>query len=73
MRRIMTALGALALTTGVLVGTTASAPAPASAQVSAQAETGPAIHCIGYSLLMYASTGLCVYDRYFPVLTHPGS
>ncbi|WP_410573329.1 hypothetical protein [Amycolatopsis sp. cmx-4-61] len=69
MRRIITALGALALTTGVLVGTTAQAPAQASAQV----ETGPATQCIGYSLLMYASTGLCVHDRYFPVLTHPGS
>jgi hypothetical protein len=65
MRRITAALGALALTTGVLIGTTAPA--------SAQAENGPAGQCIGSSPAMFAVTSLCVVPRNFPVLTNPGT
>ncbi|MFT7867331.1 MULTISPECIES: hypothetical protein [Amycolatopsis] len=65
MRRITAALGALALTTGVLIGT--------AGPVSAQAETIPVGSCIGSSLEMFAVTGLCVLPRNFPVLTYPGS
>jgi hypothetical protein len=63
MRRITAALGALALTTGVLIGTTATA--------SAQAESWPVGSCVGSSLEMFAVTGLCVVPRNFPVLTGP--
>jgi len=52
MRRITAALGALALTTGVVIGPVAPA--------SAQAETGPAQRCIGSSLAMFATTALCL-------------
>ncbi|MBE8523016.1 hypothetical protein ILP97_36935 [Amycolatopsis sp. H6(2020)] len=65
MRRITAVVGALALTTGVLVGATAPA--------SAQAENGPASGCIGSSLEMFAVTSLCVVPRNFPVLTNPGT
>ena len=63
MRRITTALAALALTTGVLTGSTASA----------QADSGPAGNCIGSSLEMFSVTSLCVVNRNFPVLTNPGT
>lgn len=63
MRRITAALGALALTTGVLIGSAGTA--------SAQSESGPAGRCVGSSLEMFATTGLCVVDRNFPVLLLP--
>jgi hypothetical protein len=65
MRRITTALGALALTTGVLLGPAGTA--------SAQAESWPLGRCVGSSLEMFATSALCVVDRNFPVLTHPGT
>ncbi|MEV5712751.1 hypothetical protein AB0L41_02575 [Amycolatopsis mediterranei] len=65
MRRITAALGALALTTGVLIGATATA--------SAQAESRPVGTCVGSSLEMFAVTGLCVVPRNFPVLTSPAT
>ncbi|KDN21956.1 hypothetical protein [Amycolatopsis rifamycinica] len=65
MRRITAALAALAVTTGVLLATTATP--------SAQAEGWPAGHCIGSSLAMFATTGLCVLPRNFPVLTSPAT
>ncbi|MGW4058172.1 hypothetical protein ACWEGE_07825 [Amycolatopsis sp. NPDC004747] len=65
MRRITAALGALALTTGVLLGTTTTA--------SAQAESVPAERCIGSSLAMFATTALCVVPRTYPILIIPGA
>ncbi|MDQ7808650.1 hypothetical protein Q5425_33370 [Amycolatopsis sp. A133] len=62
-RRITAALGAVALTTGVLFGTAAPA--------TAQAEGSPTGRCVGSSLLMFATSALCVVDRNFPVLTGP--
>ncbi|WP_410643434.1 hypothetical protein [Amycolatopsis sp. lyj-346] len=65
MRRITAALGALALTTGVLIGTTGTA--------SAQAESVPAERCVGSSLAMFATTALCVVERNYPVITNPAT
>ena len=68
MRRITAAaVGAVALTTGVLFGTTA---APETAM--AQAESGPS-RCVGSSLAMFATTQLCVVERNVPAITQPGS
>ncbi|WP_206794084.1 hypothetical protein [Amycolatopsis sp. MtRt-6] len=63
MRRITAALAALALTTGVLSGTTAAA----------SAESGPAGKCVGSSLAMYATTQLCVVERTYPAITQPAT
>ncbi|MET8995626.1 hypothetical protein [Amycolatopsis sp. Hca4] len=63
MRRITAALGALAMTTGVLLGTAATA--------SAQTESIPAERCIGSSLAMFATTALCVVPRTYPILLIP--
>jgi hypothetical protein len=61
MRRITAAIGALALTTGVLLGTTGTA--------SAQAESVPPLSCVGSSLLMFDTASLCVVDRsHFPAI-----
>ncbi|WP_410672201.1 hypothetical protein [Amycolatopsis sp. cmx-4-68] len=61
MRRITAAIGALALTTGVLFGMTGAGTA------SAQAESVPPLSCVGSSLLMFTTTSLCVVDRsHFP-------
>lgn len=65
MRRITAAVvGALALTTGVVLGTTAA---------SAHAESGPAGRCVGSSLAMYATTQLCVVERNYPAIAQPGT
>ncbi len=69
MRRITAALGALALTTGVLVGATA----PAATSASAQAESIPVGSCVGSSLEMFAVTSLCIVPRNFPVLGIPAT
>jgi hypothetical protein len=61
MRRITAAIGALALTAGVLLGVTGTA--------SAQTEGVPPLaSCIGSSLLMFNTTALCVVDRQYPVI-----
>ncbi|MGV9360758.1 hypothetical protein [Amycolatopsis sp. NPDC003731] len=77
MRRITAALGALALTTGVLIGASAAASVPASAttsaSASAQAESVPAERCIGSSLAMFATTALCVVPRTYPILLIPAT
>ncbi|MDS0134203.1 MULTISPECIES: hypothetical protein [unclassified Amycolatopsis] len=79
MRRITAALGALALTTGVLIGASAaasvsaSATTSASASASAQAESVPAERCIGSSLAMFATTALCVVPRTYPILLIPAT
>lgn len=77
MRRITAALGALALTTGVLIGASAaasvSASATTSASASAQAESVPAERCIGSSLAMFATTALCVVPRTYPILLIPAT
>ncbi len=65
MRRITATIGALVLTTGVLLGATGTA--------SAQAESTPGTRCVGSSLAMFATTALCVVDREFPVLVAPGA
>ncbi|MFB9683492.1 hypothetical protein [Amycolatopsis plumensis] len=65
MRRITAALAALAFTTGVLITTTATTTA------SAQAEIWPGVRCVGSSLEMFATNGLCVLPRYYPVLVIP--
>jgi hypothetical protein len=60
MRRITAAIGALALTTGVLLGTTGTA--------SAQVESVPPRVCFGSSLALFDATALCVIDRtHFPI------
>ncbi|MGW3994795.1 hypothetical protein [Amycolatopsis sp. NPDC004772] len=73
MRRITAALGALALTTGVLTGASAAAPVSATPSASAQAESVPAERCIGSSLAMFATTALCVVPRTYPILLIPAS
>ncbi|WP_372669963.1 hypothetical protein [Amycolatopsis kentuckyensis] len=65
MRRITATIGALALTTGVLLGATGTA--------SAQAEPTPGVRCVGSSLAMWATNALCVVDRQYPLLIIPGS
>ncbi|WP_158226939.1 hypothetical protein [Amycolatopsis vastitatis] len=65
MRRITATIGALVLTTGVLLGATGTA--------SAQTESTPKVRCVGSSLAMWATTALCVVDRNFPVLITPGA
>ncbi|WP_158263036.1 hypothetical protein [Amycolatopsis sp. CA-128772] len=63
MRRFTATIGALALTTGVLFGTAGAA--------SAQTESVPLLRCVGSSLEMFATTGLCVLPRNFPILGAP--
>ncbi|MEU4245888.1 hypothetical protein AB0F15_00585 [Amycolatopsis sp. NPDC026612] len=65
MRRITATIGALVLTTGVLLGATGTA--------SAQEESTPGRSCVGSSLAMFATTALCVVDREIPVLVTPGA
>ncbi|SEF24131.1 hypothetical protein SAMN05421837_102581 [Amycolatopsis pretoriensis] len=65
MRRITATLGALALTTGVLLGATGPA--------SAQAEPTPGVRCVGSSLAMWATNALCVVDRQYPLYIIPVS
>lgn len=62
MRRITATIGALALTTGVLLGATGTA----SGTASAQAEPTPGVRCVGSSLAMWATTALCVVERQYP-------
>jgi hypothetical protein len=65
MRRITATIGALALTTGVLLG--------AAGTASAQAAPAPGVRCVGSSLAMWATTALCVVERQYPILIVPGS
>ncbi|MEV6640712.1 hypothetical protein [Amycolatopsis sp. NPDC051371] len=65
MRRITATIGALVLTTGVLLGATGTA--------SAQAESAPGVTCVGSSLAMWTATALCVVDRTYPILITPGA
>ncbi|MEV7046064.1 hypothetical protein [Amycolatopsis sp. NPDC051061] len=65
MRRITATIGALVLTTGVLLGATGTA--------SAQAEPQPGVRCVGSSLAMWATNALCVVDRTYPILIVSGA
>ncbi|MEV4050081.1 hypothetical protein AB0J55_02740 [Amycolatopsis sp. NPDC049688] len=64
MRRLVATVSALVLTTGVLFG--------AEGIAAAQTEPGP-LRCVGSSLEMFATNGLCVLPRNFPVLGVPVS
>jgi hypothetical protein len=60
MRRITAAIGALALTAGVLLGVTGTA--------SAQQESVPPASCLGATILLATATDMCIINREgFPV------
>ncbi|WP_410636412.1 hypothetical protein [Amycolatopsis sp. cmx-4-83] len=65
MRRITATIGAITLTTGILLGATGTA--------SAQTESTPGVRCVGSSLAMWATNALCVVDRTYPILIVPGA
>ena len=73
MRRITATIGALALTTGVLLGATGTATGTAAGTATAQAEPTPGVRCVGSSLAMWATNALCVVERQYPILIVPGS